>query len=486
MEERKGGADRGRRPTTAGGKALMARVLIVDDDELIGEMLSFMVEDMGHSASCATTLRAGFEKASSENFDVMFLDIKMPDGNGLDLLPKIRELSSHPEVIIITGSGDPDGAELAIKNGAWDYVQKSSSTKQMLLPFVRALQYRAQKNARKPVAALKLNGLIGKSPTMKVCLDLLAQAAHSEVNVLLTGETGTGKEVFARAIHENSSRAGENFVVVDCTALPETLVESVLFGHEKGSFTGADRAQIGLVKQADGGTLFLDEIGELPLVIQKAFLRVLQEHRFRPVGAKRETESDFRLIAATNRNLEKMVEDGTFRSDLLFRVQTLTIELPALSARKDDIKELAMYHMARVCERYQIGTKGFSPEFFDALMAYDWPGNVRELVNALERAISDAYHEPTLFPKHLPLDLRVKVARSSVRMEAGSDGASAVPHGNAGRLQGRGGAPVPPGPSASDKRQHQRSVPRFRAIALAALCAAQRARPVPRFVIFPP
>jgi two-component system NtrC family response regulator len=406
----------------------MAQVLIVDDDELICEMLSFVVEDMGHAVSSATTLETGFKKASSEAFDVIFLDIKMPDGNGLDLLPRIRELPSHPEVIIITGSGDPDGAELAIKNGAWDYIQKSSSTKEMLLPFVRALQYREQKNARKPLAALKLNGVIGKSPTMKVCLDLLAQAAHSEVNVLLTGETGTGKEVFARAIHENSGRAEENFVVVDCTALPGTLVESVLFGHEKGSFTGADRTQTGLVKQADGGTLFLDEIGELPLTMQKAFLRVLQEHRFRPVGAKRESESNFRLIAATNRNLDKMVQDGTFRSDLLFRVRTLTIELPALSARKDDIKELAMHHMARVCERYQIGTKGFSPEFFDALMAHEWPGNVRELVNAIERAISDAYHEPTLFPKHLPLDLRVKVARSSVKKEAAStaDGASAL------------------------------------------------------------
>ncbi len=407
----------------------MARVLIVDDDELICEMLSFMVEDMGHSASSATTLKTGFDKASSDNFDVIFLDIKMPDGNGLDLLPKIRELPQHPEVIIITGRGDPDGAELAIKNGAWDYIQKSSSTKEMLLPFVRALQYREEKNARKPPTALKLNGVIGKSPTMNVCLNLLAQAAHSEVNVLLTGETGTGKEVFARAVHENSMRAENNFVVVDCTALPETLVESVLFGHEKGAFTGADRAQVGLVKHAHGGTLFLDEIGELPLGVQKAFLRVLQEHRFRPVGAEREVESNFRLIAATNRDLDRMVEEGTFRSDLLFRVRTLTIELPPLSARKEDIKELAMYHMARVCERYQIGTKGFSPEVFDALMAYEWPGNVRELVNAIERAISDAYQEPTLFPKHLPLDLRVKIARSSVEKEAHRPADGAAPLG---------------------------------------------------------
>ncbi|OPY67233.1 MAG: Transcriptional regulatory protein ZraR [Syntrophorhabdaceae bacterium PtaU1.Bin034] len=395
----------------------MAQVLIIDDDELICEMLSLMVEDMGHAAYSATTLQGGFEKASSGDFDVIFLDIRMPDGNGLDLLPRIRELQGHPEVIIITGLGDPDGAELAIKNGAWDYIQKSSSTREMALPFVRALQYREEKNARKPLAALKLNGIIGKSPQMQACLDLLAQAAHSETNVLLGGQTGTGKEVFARAIHENSMRSEGNFVVVDCTALPETLVESVLFGHEKGAFTGADKAQDGLVKQAHQGTLFLDEVGELPLSIQKAFLRVLQEHRFRPVGAKREIESDFRLIAATNRNLEKMVQEGSFRSDLLFRMRTLAIELPPLASRKEDIKELAMFHMARVCERYQIGTKGFSPEFFDALMVYDWPGNVRELVNAVERAITAAYREPTLFHKHLPLEIRVKVARSSVKKE---------------------------------------------------------------------
>jgi len=400
----------------------MAKVLIIDDDELICEMLSLMVEDMGHSASYRMTIEDGFKAASSDAYDVVFLDIRMPDGNGLELLPRIHELPSQPEVIIITGLGDPDGAEIAIKNGAWDYIEKSSSTKEMALPFTRALQYREEKTAKKPLTALKLNGIIGNSASMHACLDLLAQAAHSEVNVLITGDTGTGKEVFARAIHDNGRRAEGNFVVVDCTALPETLVESVLFGHEKGAFTGADKPQDGLVKQAHGGTLFLDEIGELPLSIQKAFLRVLQEHRFRPVGSKHELTSNFRLLAATNKDLERMVEEGLFRSDLLFRLRTLTIDLPPLSARKEDIKELAMFHMARVCERYLIGTKGFSPEFLDALMAYDWPGNVRELVNAIERSITAAYNGPTLFPKHLPLDIRVKVARSAMRREAASTG----------------------------------------------------------------
>jgi two-component system, NtrC family, response regulator len=395
----------------------MANILIIDDDEMICEMLGLMVEDLGHTYSYERTLNNGFKRASTEEYDVIFLDIRMPDGNGLDLLPHIHELPAQPEVIIITGLGDPDGAEVAIKNGAWDYIEKSSSIKEMALPFTRALQYREEKKAKKPLAALRLTGIHGSSRSMHACLDHLAQASFSSANVLITGETGTGKELFARAIHENSVRATNSFVVVDCTALPETLVESILFGHEKGAFTGADKAQDGLVKHANGGTLFLDEVGELPLSIQKSFLRVLQEHRFRPVGAKHELTSDFRLISATNRDLDKMVHEGTFRSDLLFRLRTLTIELPRLALRKEDIKDLAMYHMARICERYQIGTKGFAPEFFDALITYHWPGNVRELVNAMERAITAAYNSPTLFPKHLPLEIRIKMARNAMRKD---------------------------------------------------------------------
>lgn len=394
----------------------MARVLVIDDDEMICEMIVTMVEEMGHQVVCAGLIRDALERLSTESFDIVFLDIHMPDGNGLDFLPKIRELPDAPEVIIITGLGDPDGAEIAIKKGAWDYIQKSSSIKEMMLPFIRALQYRGEKS-RKPSMALKFNGAAGTSHRTKACLDLLAEAANSEANVLITGETGTGKEVFAQAIHENSRRSNKNFVVVDCTSLPPTLVESVLFGYEKGAFTGADLPQDGLIRQAHGGTLFLDEIGELPQTIQKAFLRVLQEHRFRPVGGKREVESDFRLVAATHQNLDEMVEAGEFRMDLLFRLRTLSIELPPLRERKEDIRELAIFHMVRLCERYGIGTKGFSPEFFSVLESYDWPGNVRELVNAIERAIAVAPLEPTLFPRHLPTDIRAKIARQSVTKE---------------------------------------------------------------------
>jgi two-component system NtrC family response regulator len=395
----------------------MAQVMIIDDDATMCDMLSSMVHRLGHEASSAVTVRDGLKQIFSKSFDIVFLDIRLPDGSGLDVLPRIREIPSPPEVIIMTGYGDPDGAELAIKNGAWDYIEKPSSIKEMMLPFMRALQYREEKRARKPAVALKWEGIIGASPRMRQCFDILAQSANSDASVLINGETGTGKELFARAIHENSPRAGKNFVVVDCTALPKTLVESTLFGYEKGAFTGADKDQDGLVRQAHGGTLFLDEVGELPLVIQKAFLRVLQEHRFRPVGSKKELESDFRLVAATNRNLDEMVQLRHFRRDLLFRLQTFVIDLPPLRERKEDIRELVMYHMAKLSERYGIGTKGFAPEFLDSLVAYEWPGNVRELVNAVERALTMARHEPTLFAKHLPTHIRISLARAAVTKE---------------------------------------------------------------------
>lgn len=401
----------------------MARVLIIDDDEMMCDMLSTMVKQMGHEVQCANTLQAGLQETTSSDFDVVFLDVRMPDGSGLDVLPRIREVPSSPEVIIITGFGDPGGAELAIKNGAWDYVEKPSSIKAMTLPLVRALQYRQEKQARKPPVVLNREGLVGNSSPMRASIDLVAQAANSDANVLITGETGTGKELFAYAIHNNSARAGKNFVVVDCAALPESLVESMLFGHERGAFTGADRPQDGLIKQAHGGTLFLDEVGELPLSIQSSFLRVLQERRFRPIGGKQEIESNFRLVVATNRDLVGMVERGQFRKELLFRLRAFTIELPPLREHPEDIKELALYYANKICERYGTDTKGFSPDFFEALDAYGWPGNVRELVNTMERAIAAARQEPILFPKHLPNHIRIEVARASInkKASAGSD-----------------------------------------------------------------
>ncbi len=392
----------------------MANVLIIDDEELFRQMLSDVVRRMGHAVDHAANIAQGLEAVDKNGFDVVFLDVALPDGNGLTVLPQIKTSRSAPEVIIITGAGDRDGAELAIKNGAWDYIQKHASLGELKLTLTRALQHRQEKLTRQPTVALKLEGIVGSSPQILVCYDRLAQAALSEANVLITGPTGSGKELFARAIHRNSSRAQQNFVVVDCAALPETLVESALFGHEKGAFTSADRAHDGLIRQAHGGTLFLDEVGEMPAAVQRAFLRVLQERRFRPVGGGREIASDFRLVAATNRDLESMVRGGSFRQDLLFRLRAICIELPPLRDRIQDIKEIIRFHLHRLGERQGFGAKGFSPEFFQALQAYDWPGNVRELVNALECALAAAGPVPTLFPLHLPNHIRVCLARASI------------------------------------------------------------------------
>jgi len=392
----------------------MAHILIIDDDTVLCDTLSLFCKSMGHQAAYAHRLNEGLSLASSDAFDLVFLDVNLPDGNGLEAISAIKNVPSSPEVVIITGEGSSDGAELAIRSGSWDYIQKPLTTEKVRLPLARVLQYREEKSTRKIPLVLKREGIVGNSQEINACLDLVAKAADSDANVLITGETGTGKELFARAIHENSQRRDHAFVIVDCAALPETLIESTLFGHEKGAFTGADRAREGLIREADGGTLFLDEVGELPPAQQKAFLRVLQERRFRPVGGKKDAASDFRLIAATNRHISDMVKNGTLREDLLFRLQSLAIEIPALRNRLGDIKDITSFYLAKLSGKYGPGQKGYSPEFLDAITRYDWPGNVRELIHAVESALSESRENPTLFPIHLPVYIRSKLARASV------------------------------------------------------------------------
>ncbi len=392
----------------------MGKILIIDDDEIFCRVMARDLTQNGHDISTAFTIKEGLKTAGSDDFDVVFLDVMLPDGNGLENLPAIRSIPSSPEVIIITSDAYPDGAEIAIKNNAWDYIQKPVSNDTLSLALNRAIQYREEKKISQPTVLLNREGIIGKSAQIMACLDLVSRASTSRAHVLITGETGTGKEIFARAVHNNSPRAENNFVVVDCGSLPETIMESVLFGHAKGAFTGADKAKEGLVKHADGGTLFLDEVGELSPSMQKVFLRVLQERSFHAVGDSHETESDFRLIAATNRDLEEMVKQGRFREDLLFRLRSISINLPALRERADDIRELSVNYLETLCAASNEGMKGFSPDFLDVLTSHKWPGNVRELFSALESAVAQAQYEPTLFPKHLPMNVRIEVARSSV------------------------------------------------------------------------
>jgi two-component system, NtrC family, response regulator len=392
----------------------MANILIVDDDLSFCRALEAVIADLGFGVSIANTLEAGLKLARRERCDVVVLDVVLPDGNGLDAIAEFRESPGGPEIIILTGSGDPDGAELAIKSGAWDYIAKPPTMNKIRLPVSRAVQYHVQKTAHKPLDDFRREAIIGGSKAMETCLAAIAQAAKSSSSVLIFGETGTGKELFARAIHENSSRREGPFVVVDCAALPENLVESMLFGHEKGAFTTADKKHVGLVQQAHGGVLFLDEVGELPLTVQKAFLRVLQEHRFRPVGATREEQSDFRVVAATNRDLEQMVADWQFRQDLLFRLRAISVDLPPLRDRAGDIEVLARHFLAQHAARNGDAARKVSPDFWGALLAHHWPGNVRELFNALENAVASAGNDPILYSRHLPINIRASVARLSM------------------------------------------------------------------------
>ena len=426
----------------------MALILVVDDDELIRELLADSVTRNGHEVRVAGTLAQARQVLQTEEPDLVYLDVRLPDGSGIEALEEVRAAQCAPEVIIITGQGDPDGAELALRCGAWDYIEKPSSVDRMVLPLFRALAYRAEKRKRKTVVLPGSTGIVGASPKLAACLSQAAISAASTVDVFITGETGTGKELFAQAIHAGSGRSRGPFVVVDCTTLPANLAESELFGHERGSFTGADRRQVGLIEQADGGTLFLDEVGELPLPLQAKFLRVLQERRFRPVGGTMEKTSDFRLVAATNRDLAAMSRRGEFRDDLLYRLKAFTIALPPLREREGDIHILLQAHLARAAAKTGQQPPSVAPEFLELLEAHDWPGNVRELLQTLDMSLVSAHGELELLPQHLPLDLRVRLVRhrvgGKIGLAAQETGSPARSTTEAGAQMARPAAPLPP------------------------------------------
>ena len=390
----------------------MPKILIIDDDPQICKILSELATSMGHEPSTTNRLEEGLTLALKRDFDLVLLDLEFPHGDGLQVLPDLLKAPSNPEVIIITGTSGYRGAELAFKYGAWDYVEKPFILAEVSLPIERALQYRGKKEADTIPITLDRFGIIGESAAIRSCLDDVARASITEAAILITGETGTGKELFARAIHANSKRAPGPFTVLDCSALPLTLAESTLFGHEKGAFTGAEKKQDGVIRQANNGTLFLDEIGELSLDIQKLLLRVLQEHRIRPVGSVSEIDVDFRLVAATNRDIARMVTKKQFREDLYFRIRAIEVTIPPLRDRKEDLYEITTRKVDQLCRDYGLDTKGVSPEFMEVLVSQRWPGNVRELINTLEFAIAMAQQDPILFPKHLPPEYRLVHLRS--------------------------------------------------------------------------
>ncbi len=394
----------------------MARILIVDDEKMITSLFGTLCRQQGHEAVTASTLQEGLKEISGSAYDLVMLDVFLPDGNGLENIEKFRAAASSPMVIIMTAAGDPRGAELAIKSGAWDYLSKPVPAQEVILTLTRALEYRQIEQSQYSISLLRREELVGGSPKIMQCLKLMEKArlAGSEMNVLITGETGTGKEVVAGIIHKNSSRCGKPFIVVDCSSLPENLVESVLFGHVRGAFTGAVEDRVGLIKKADEGTLFLDEVGELPLPMQKNLLRVLQEHTFRPVGSTQEVTSTFRLIAATNRDLASMVQEHCFREDLLYRLRTIQIDLPPLRERKEDYYPLMVHSMKNLHQKYGHGIKGIGPDFLEAVHHYPWPGNIREMKNAMEYSYLMAAKFPTLSANHLPPDIRIHIKKVSL------------------------------------------------------------------------
>lgn len=408
----------------------MGKILIIDDDVQVCETMQSLISRTDHESASAHNISQAIDRLAEESFDLVFLDISLPDGNGLDSLARIKDSEGHPEVIILTGKGDPDGAELAIQGGAWDFLVKPSSIKQLTLAINRAMEFRAEKQAKGECVVLNLKNVVGNSDEIKNCYQQLANAAASDANTLVTGETGTGKELFARTIHDNSRRAVNNFVIVDCASLTDTLVESTLFGHKKGSFTGAQADRKGLVPLADKGTLFLDEVGEMPLSVQKSFLRVLQERTYRPVGDNKEYSSDFRLISATNRDLDAMVERGEFRQDLLYRIKTVHISLPSLKDRTSDIKELALFHLDRLSKRYGVQEKEVDPEFFDMLYGYDWPGNVRQLFNVIEQSFVATGSGNTIYPMHLPYEIRIEAVKTDIEKKNAVDNINSIKNKN--------------------------------------------------------
>ena len=374
------------------GVKTKGRILIVDDELVVRDSLGKWFTSEGYTAQPVASAREALETIQQKEFDIALLDIKMPGMDGMELQARLKEADPELTVVIMTGYASVETAVQALKRGAYDYITKPVDPDELSHLVSNALEH---KRARKEVARLRESlqevlpgtGLIGSSPRMKKVVELIEMVAPTDATVLLTGESGTGKEVVARAIHAAGSRRLMPMVTIHCGALTETLLESELFGHEKGAFTGAQFRKKGKFEVADGGTVFLDEISDISLKTQTDLLRVLQEHEIVRVGGNQPIRVDFRCIAATNKDLEGLVKAGTFRPDLYYRLHVFCIDLPPLRERREDIPLLAHHFLQKFCMATSRPVPQISAEALDALMKHDWPGNVRELENAVERAL---------------------------------------------------------------------------------------------------
>src|SRR5579864_7120007 len=372
----------------------MAQLLIVDDERSICELLEITFRKEGHRVDIAASGEAAKRRLESQIYDIVISDIRMPDMTGVELLQYAKEVSPGSVFILITGVPTLGTAIDAVNFGADRYVIKGDKLLDELKPAVKqvAENLKLKKEAgilRREIRRLTgLDHIIGTSPKMRAIFDLIQTIAPQSSRVLITGESGTGKELVARAIHENSARAKEPFITINCGAFPETLLESELFGYMKGAFTGANENREGLFQAADRGTLFLDEIGNMSLTMQVRLYRVLQEGKVRPVGSTEETDVDVRVITATNKDLAKEISEGRFREDLFYRLSVIPIHLPPLRERHEDIPLLVRYFLERFRAATGKNIEGIDPKAMERLEAYDWPGNVRELENTIERSVA--------------------------------------------------------------------------------------------------
>ena len=391
--------------------ASASRVLVVDDERSMRELLSIVLRRDGHEVLLAEDGAAGIEALKRERVDVLITDIRMPHASGVDVLREAKRIDPDIISIVMTAFASTDTAVEALRLGAADYVNKSpNAANEVRLRVRKELERRRlQRENVLLKRALKtshqFSNIIGRSDPMLAVFQLIETIAPTNSTVLVTGESGTGKELAARAIHFNSPRKERPFVAVNCGALPETLLDSELFGHMRGAFTGADTNKKGLIEVADKGTIFLDEIGEMSPLVQVKLLRVLQERRFRRLGGTEEVEADIRIITATNRDLAKMVAEGQFREDLFYRINVIPIRLPPLRERADDVALLAEHFVTQFSAQMSKPITGISRAAAAALQAYSWPGNIRELENAIERAVA-LERTPSILLESLPEAIR--------------------------------------------------------------------------------
>lgn len=386
------------------------KVLIIDDEPSLLRLLEISLKKAGYESTTASTAATGLQAFQSDVYDAVLCDIGLGSENGLEVLANIKAKQSELPVIMITAHGSVETAIKAMKLGAYDYVQKPFEPEEIHFVLERAirehsLQSDLQRLRQHIEREFDFSNLIGRSPAMKALFTQIRKAAETNATVMISGESGTGKELIAKAIHFNSSRKTKAFVVVDCGSIPSNLLESELFGHAKGAFTGADQMKRGLCEEAHHGSLFLDEIGEMPLELQNKLLRLLQESTIRRIGDTKEIHLNLRVIAATNRNLEEEVQNKHFREDLFYRLNVISLEAPALRNRKEDIPLLSMHFLQKMCADHSKKIQGFRPECLKIFHEYHWPGNVRQLENVIEQAVvmSDGeWIEPEHLPKNLP------------------------------------------------------------------------------------